>query len=33
MDWLRNDYRTKLRLFLRSNFDAMFEEIHGRPPE
>jgi len=33
MDWLKNDYRTKLRLFLRSNFDEMFEEIHGRPPE
>ncbi len=33
MDWLRNDYRTKLRLFLRNNFDEMFEEIHGRPPE
>jgi superfamily II DNA or RNA helicase len=33
MDWLKNDYRTKLRLFLRTNFDEMFEEIHGRPPE
>ncbi len=33
MDWLRNDYRIKLRLFLRSNFDALFEEIHGRPAE
>ena len=33
MDWLRNDYRTKLRLFLRDNFDEMFEEIHGRPAE
>lgn len=33
MDWLKNDYRTKLRLHLRANFDEMFEEIHGRPPE
>ena len=33
MDWLKNDYRTKLRLFLRDNFDEMFEEIHGRPAE
>ena len=33
MDWLKNDYRTKLRLFLRDNFDTMFEEIHGRPAE
>ena len=33
MDWLRNDYRTKLRLHLRANFDELFEEIHGRPPE
>ena len=33
MDWLRNDYRVKLRLFLRENFDEMFEEIHGRPAE
>ncbi len=33
MDWLKNDYRTKLRLHLRANFDEMFEEIHGRPAE
>ncbi|MDG2194167.1 MAG: DEAD/DEAH box helicase family protein [Polaribacter sp.] len=33
MDWLRNDYRVKLRLFLRDNFDELFEKIHGRPPE
>jgi len=33
MDWLRNDYRIKLRLFLRDNFDVLFEKIHGRPPE
>ena len=33
MDWLKNDYRIKLRLFLRDNFDEMFEEIHGIPAE
>lgn len=33
MDWLKNDYRIKLRLYLRDNFDTMFEEIHGRPAE
>ncbi len=33
MDWLKNDYKVKLRLFLRANFDEMFEEIHGRPAE
>ncbi|NVK52132.1 MAG: DEAD/DEAH box helicase [Flavobacteriaceae bacterium] len=33
MDWLKNDYRTKLRLFLRANFDELFEKIHGRPAE
>ena len=32
MDWLKNDYRVKLRLFLRNNFDELYEEIHGRPP-
>ena len=33
MDWLKNDYRIKLRLFLRDNFDTMFEQIHGRSAE
>lgn len=33
VDWLRDDYRKKLRLYLRDQFDVMFEEIHGRPPE
>ena len=32
-DWLMDDYRKKLRVFLMENFDTMFEEIHGRPPE
>jgi len=33
VEWLKNDYRMKLRTFLRDNFDTMFEEIHGRPAE
>jgi superfamily II DNA or RNA helicase len=33
MDWLKSDYRVKLRLYIRDNFDSMFEEIHGRPAE
>ncbi|MCX7549682.1 DEAD/DEAH box helicase [Xanthomarina sp. F2636L] len=31
--WLKDDYRKKLRAYLRSNFDEVFEEIHGRPAE
>lgn len=31
--WLKNDYRLKLRSYLRENFDTVFEEIHGYPPE
>ncbi|WP_339658628.1 DEAD/DEAH box helicase family protein [uncultured Polaribacter sp.] len=31
--WLKDDYRKKLNAFLRSNFDEIFEEIHGYPPE
>ena len=30
--WLKDDYKKKLNAFLRSNFDEMFEEIHGHPP-
>ncbi|AOW19819.1 DEAD/DEAH box helicase [Urechidicola croceus] len=33
IDWLRDDYRKKLRLYLRDNFDTVFEEINGFPPE
>jgi superfamily II DNA or RNA helicase len=33
VDWLKDDYRKKLRAYLRENFDTMFEEIHGRLPE
>jgi superfamily II DNA or RNA helicase len=33
IDWLNDDYRKKLRVYLNENFDSVFEEIHGRPPE
>lgn len=33
VDWLKDDYRKKLRVYLRDNFDRIFEEIHGYPPE
>jgi len=32
-DWLKDDYGKKLRLYLRDNFDTVFEEVYGRPPE
>jgi superfamily II DNA or RNA helicase len=31
--WLKEDYRLKFRTYLRENFDTVFEEIHGHPPE
>ena len=31
--WLKDDYRKKLNSYLRANFDEVFEEIHGYPPE
>jgi len=33
VEWLKNDYRLKLRAYLRDNFDTVFEEIHGRVAE
>ncbi|MFT5215717.1 MAG: superfamily II DNA or RNA helicase [Glaciecola sp.] len=33
VEWLKDDYRKKLRAHLRSNFDDLFLVIHGRPPE
>ena len=33
IDWLNTDYRQKLRSYLLTNFDAVFEEINGFPPE
>ncbi|WP_111707582.1 DEAD/DEAH box helicase [Lutibacter citreus] len=32
-DWLKEDYRKKLRAHLLANFDTIFEEINGYPPE
>lgn len=32
-DWLKDDYRQKLRSHLLANFDTIFEEIFGFPPE
>ncbi|WP_452222048.1 DEAD/DEAH box helicase [Lacinutrix salivirga] len=33
MQWLKDDYRKKLNAYLRANFDAIFEDINGFPPE
>jgi len=33
LSWLRDDYRKKLNSYLRANFDEVFEDIHGHPPE
>ncbi|WP_369049157.1 DEAD/DEAH box helicase [Tenacibaculum sp. UWU-22] len=33
LDWLRNDYRKKLNSYLRTNFDSVYEEIYGTPPQ
>lgn len=30
--WLKDDYRHKLRTYLRDNFDEVYEKIHGHPP-
>ena len=32
-DWLKTDYRQKLRAFLLANFDNLYQEINGFPPE
>ncbi len=31
--WLKEDYRKKLNSYLRANFDEVYEDIHGHPPE
>ncbi|PQJ81687.1 DEAD/DEAH box helicase [Polaribacter glomeratus] len=31
--WLKDDYRKKLNTHLRTNFDEIFEDIFGHPPE
>ncbi|AJR04211.1 DEAD/DEAH box helicase [Siansivirga zeaxanthinifaciens] len=33
VEWLKDDYRKKLNAYLRTNFDTVFEEIFGYPPE
>jgi superfamily II DNA or RNA helicase len=33
VEWLKDDYKRKLRSYLRGNFDTIFETIHGRLPE
>ncbi|WP_248722915.1 DEAD/DEAH box helicase [Seonamhaeicola sp. ML3] len=33
VEWLKGEYRKKLNSYLRSNFDEVFESIHGHPPE
>lgn len=33
VEWLKGDYRKKLNAYLRSNFDTVFEAIHGHPPQ
>ncbi len=33
VEWLRGEYRKKLNSYIRVNFDAVFEEINGYPPE
>ncbi|MFI8604008.1 DEAD/DEAH box helicase [Cellulophaga baltica] len=33
LKWLKDDYKLKLNSYLRQNFDEVFEEINGFPPE
>ena len=33
VDWLKDDYRKKLNAKIRSDFDEIFEDINGYPPE
>jgi len=33
VEWLKGDYKKKLNSYLRTNFDDVFEQIHGFPPE
>lgn len=33
VDWLRGDYRKKLNSYLRTNFDEVFEDVHGYAPK
>lgn len=31
--WLKDDYRKKLNTHLRTNFDEIYEQVYGHPPE
>ena len=33
VEWLKGEYRKKLNSYIRTNFDEVFETIHGYPPE
>ena len=33
LHWLKDDYKKKLNAYLRANFDSVFEDINGFPPE
>jgi hypothetical protein len=33
VEWLKEDYRKKLRAYLRKNFDEVYLEVHGKPAE
>lgn len=33
LTWLKEDYQKKLNAYLRKNFDEVFEQIYGYPPE
>ncbi|GAA3581744.1 DEAD/DEAH box helicase [Snuella lapsa] len=33
VEWLKGDYRKKLNSYLRSNFEEVFEEVHGYAPK
>lgn len=33
LKWLKDDYQKKLNSYIRANFDEVFEQIHGFPPE
>ena len=33
VDWLKEDYRKKLNVYIRRNFDDIYESIHGYSPK
>jgi len=32
LSWLKTDYRTRLKSHLRTNFNTLFDDVHGHPP-